>query len=741
MEQPNKFWLDGEKIPGSTLIDIFTPVPGVPEVFSRSSLITGGRGVGKTTLLSYQRKIHDGNTVSIDLHAIFSSISLRTGHGSLSLASDYPASVYTQIANKAQALLAVEITKQLLPYTSGLSHSVLCACLPTSLYTTTISRDWLLQAQTALDSSPLSDFESRTAHSHLPELLDELHGAITTREKPLLLLFDRADMVPTPCLVPVFQLLDQSGKYILLVAMRPTHGPEQQPGVVPDDQFDVVHIGTQPRSAAWATFVTDSIRAQMKALGHETQFDQIPANARSRIITIARDSVRDSLQLFIAALSNPRSFDYSEAIDFLRGKLLTSAGSVLQRYHSDFPHLVKDIRNHGLVSGQVITGPVVLNILPKQSELLYDGISNLQRFISAALRCNGLCMPPGKPWAPNCSPLALECPPLLLWDSHDPVWTWEHCEEVNIELKEAEIFRGGGAFPKPPSVFVAYRMQSEESKTFRKELEAEIANTPRLYGVQIRDGSVYVGMEWAAVIRERLSKARLVIADVTNMRPDIMFELGFARGLNKPILPVSMAKHGYNAKLSPWLTSIQGVSLRTTDAMRNIVGSIQGHLSDREINVHSKLPSPIVGKVVWLRQLPWNSTVCSQFRNFSTRMSLLYDVFTDEMDEGRVVNEATRGTLLIACLDGSMKDSLVHFVCGVIIAKAKPYGLPARRILILTDPRKASQELVADSLRGRHDVVTIISPSKVIDRLASFQREFSSWSLSALKPKKKKVSK
>jgi hypothetical protein len=206
MEQPNKFWLDGEKIPAPTLIDIFRPVPGVPQVFSRSSLITGGRGVGKTTLLSYQRQIHDGNTVFIDLYDIFSSISLYTGRGFLSLASTYPPGVDTQISNKAQALLAVEVTRQLLLHISGLPPSLLHGCLPPSIRTTTLTQDWLVSALQQLDALPLSDFESRTAHSHLMELLNGLYGSMNTSAKPLLLLFDRADMVPTPCLVPIFQL-------------------------------------------------------------------------------------------------------------------------------------------------------------------------------------------------------------------------------------------------------------------------------------------------------------------------------------------------------------------------------------------------------------------------------------------------------------------------------------------------------------------------------------------------------
>ena len=738
MDQPNKFWLDGEKIPGSTLKNIFRPVPGVPEVFSRSSLITGGRGVGKTTLLSYQKQLHDGNTVFIDLHDIFSSISLHTGHGSLALASDYPASLYAQISNKAQALLAVEITKQLLPHTSGLSPSLLRACLPASIRVTILTQDWLLAAQKEIDALPLSAFESRTAHSYLMELLDELYNSIPTLGKPILLLFDRADMVPTPCLVPVFQLLDQTGKYILLVAMRPTHGPEQQPGVIPDDQFDIVHIGTYPRSAAWTKFVSDSVRAQMEALDHHLEFDQIPDHSKSRIITIARDSVRDSLQLFIAALTNPKSFDYAPMIDYLRAKLLTSARSVLQRYHSDFPHLIRDIRNHGLRTGGVISSPIIINIIPKQSDLLFDGTSDLQRFVSAALRCNGLCMPPGQPWAPNGNPLSLECPPLLMWDSHDPAWTWEDCKEIHITLKEGELFAGGGGFVKQPSVFVAYRMRSEESANFRRDIEAEIRGTPRLTGVQVLDGHVYGGTEWATEIRKRLSSSRLVLADVTGMRPDIMFELGFARGLNKPIVPISMAKNGAVGRLSPWLTSIQVISLKNKDAMRNIVGSILGHLSDHEINVRSRLPGPVVGKAIWLRKLSWNAAICSKFVTLCTNSALLHEVLVDDMEEGKLVKEASRANLLVACLDGSMKDSLVHFVCGAIAAKPKPSGSLTRRILLVTDPRKANRELVADSLRKCHDAVTIVTPAQVIDQVTLFQRDYSKWTQSAMKAKRKR---
>lgn len=105
-------------------------------------------------------------------------------------------------------------------------------CLPTSLRSNSIDFNWLTTARVKLSTRPLSEFCKLSDGFPLSEFI-AVAGSELNRLKNafLLLLFDRADMVPAPCLSPVFELLDQSGDYILLLAMRPSlvHIPIQCP--------------------------------------------------------------------------------------------------------------------------------------------------------------------------------------------------------------------------------------------------------------------------------------------------------------------------------------------------------------------------------------------------------------------------------------------------------------------------------------------------------------------------------
>ena len=67
-------WVEGEKIPGERVRDIYRPSPGVPSEFYRSSLVIGSRGAGKTTLFRYQNEMHEGVAVYVSLFEELASI-------------------------------------------------------------------------------------------------------------------------------------------------------------------------------------------------------------------------------------------------------------------------------------------------------------------------------------------------------------------------------------------------------------------------------------------------------------------------------------------------------------------------------------------------------------------------------------------------------------------------------------------------------------------------------------------
>jgi hypothetical protein len=334
----------------------------------------------------------------------------------------------------------------------------------------------------------------------------------------------------------------------------------------------------------------------MKILNREAQFDAIEPAVRTRIFTLARDSVRTSLEIInnleiLKMVESSREFSLTTAIRASRDNLLAGARSSMQRYHVDYTKFLRDIRGHALNKYHSISGPLVISFRPKQRERMFE-LSPIQRFVDGALRSNALCMPFGDQWTPCLQPLRLECPPIFVWDQNDPAWTWKDARELEIDINEDNVMKGGYNVLTPPSIFITYRMQHRESINFRTLLANAITGHPRLPdGTIVLDGSVHAGAQWANEIRRRLRISRAVVGDVTGLRPDVCFELGFARGLNLPIIPVVIGAS--NANLPEWISAIQNVSLSSEEDTDRIISGIIAHLSDPNINIRNRLAHPV----------------------------------------------------------------------------------------------------------------------------------------------------
>ncbi len=239
-----KPWLDGEKIPDDHLRDIFCVPPGIPRALHRSSLITGSKGVGKTTLLRYQEKTHIGISTYISFPNEFASLTKQTGNGPLAQTFEYSDS----LCGKATSLLALGITRRLASKGLAIPREAIISCLPSSQHGGRVKGkhvdlEWIETRRSEVARASLDEFEGLADIHPLPPLAAALGKLCTEKSGPLLLLFDRADMVLTPSLVPVFELLDQAGSYISLVAMRPGHTGHLKMGAVEEaiagDHYDV----------------------------------------------------------------------------------------------------------------------------------------------------------------------------------------------------------------------------------------------------------------------------------------------------------------------------------------------------------------------------------------------------------------------------------------------------------------------------------------------------------------------
>jgi len=473
------------------------------------------------------------------------------------------------------------------------------------------------------------------------------------------------------------------------------------------------------------------VRAQLGS-----DYSSIPKRLKTQIIDIARDSLRTALELAArcaSAKARPAAVELIAALEDLRENQLAASQRTLQRYHPDFREMMKRLRNQVVTERERIRGPVLLRISQSAADDLFASPSRVTRFIAAGLRCGALCMRAGDRWVPGLHPTDVEIPPLLLWQKGDPTWSPGGAHESVVSWEESDVFRKAGGPRRPPSVFVAYRMESEESKRFRQDIEEAVEHHPEVAHYRVTDGRVPPGAEWPTVIRERIRDARAVIGDVTGMRPDVLFELGFAYGLGRIRIP---AVSGRAAEFDPppWLGATQLGEFGDSEGLMRLVSALVTHVSDPEFLGVTRPPQAVPGLVIWLREFMWNRHPLSQFKTTIEREALKLEVMSEDVADERLIRRAASANLLVASVDGTGADAFVHYVCGAIAAKPRAgHGkiLP-RTVLILEEPAlhegsRQSRGLVANSLRRCQDVVRIIQPGDILIETKRFIETYKKW--------------
>ena len=727
-------WVDGEKIPDDRLEEIYLHPPGVPVSFVKSQLIIGSRGVGKTTLFRFQKLRHPGIAIHLSLATVFSSITKQSGLGPLSF--DCPPGIEPLISAKASSLLAMSLCERLSAKGVVLSADLLRPCLPESA---TVGAGLLRDVdfdslRRHIVASPLKNFETAADMGQLPQLVAALGKSAQRHHGPLLLLLDRADMVSSATLVPIIDLLDQSEGFVVLVAMRPGHAGDIvanfSASVVAGDHYGVVHLGTEPRSQEWIKFVENAVRAQLQI--NSPEFDRPLADVLAKAIQLSRESLRTVLEVVARASLTTSGNRVSEAIlafDDVRESLLTAAQTTLQKFNVDFRQFVNSCRDEMLHRRNTDNRPPLLISFSRNApETLFDKPTKLNRFIELALRCGAFCMPEGERWVPASQPTSVELPPLLTWQPKDRLEFHMSGLALRLSRRERDLFSPSRGAQKAPSIFIAYRMQNAESKEFRTSLQRAIAEHPQLSYLLIKDGHVLPGETWAEKIRERIRSARIVVGDVTGLRPDVLFEVGFAYGMGRVIIPV-LSKTAEISLLPRWLGATQLAHFGDRPGIGNILTSLSAYLADPEYEKPNRTPQAIPGIAVWLRKLPWNETALERFITAAQREDLRFEVHGDPDPDERIIRRAASASLLVISLDGSRADALMHYVCGAVIAKPTTgYGRKLdRKIMIVEQDPTWKGKYVADSLRRCQSIVDLVTPDTIAQRVEDFGKAYRKW--------------
>lgn len=293
--------------------------------------------------------------------------------------------------------------------------------------------------------------------------------------------------------------------------------------------------------------------------------------------------------------------------------------------------------------------------------------------------------------------------------------------------------RGPRSQKSRPTIFVAYRFRSKASVNFRIELEKRISELDALRDVRVVDGHVLPGEHWPSKIRKRLKKSRLVVADVSGLSREVLFECGFAWGWNRRILPV-VEEHSHHEGLPGWLTSLQVGQYGDAHGWGEILDSISENLTSRR---RSKVPppDPIPHRVVWLVEEGDLSRARKQLEESCRRFALTVsqeDLVVDDIYEAgeSLVYEVCRSALVVASLDGSATDCLNHFCAGVVVAKPTAGAATRklyRRVLFVVRGGMRVEDVLAESARKATQNIRLISGSELGREIMNFGKRFEAW--------------
>ena len=302
------------------------------------------------------------------------------------------------------------------------------------------------------------------------------------------------------------------------------------------------------------------------------------------------------------------------------------------------------------------------------------------------------------------------------------------------KLKKGELTGGGPRKKSNEAVFVAHSFNTE-GNDFRIKLEQEIKRIPSLSKIDVLDGRVPIGKSWPTEIRERLRKSRVIIADLTVLSSEVLFECGFAWGLGKPILPVTrkVDSHGLMPR---WLTDLQIGNLSFDKGWNDLINSLGHHISE----IHKKrrkAPSDSANpsSVVILKSNSSLSLIEDQVRQMAMRFGMevqyedtLFDTLEGTTSE--LVAQVAHCSLLVAPLLNQLSDSFVHFACGVVGSVPKT-GVSkrklSRRILLVVNSVNETECLPADSARRMSGVIRIITPQQLCQELTKYGQLFTTW--------------
>ena len=306
---------------------------------------------------------------------------------------------------------------------------------------------------------------------------------------------------------------------------------------------------------------------------------------------------------------------------------------------------------------------------------------------------------------------------------------------LNIDFKPGELTgRGPRAKPADLSVFVAYRFHSAKSTSFRSDLEQRLSIIESLRDLIVVDGKqILLGEKWSGKIREVLRRSKLIVAELTALSPEVLFECGYGFGLGKPILPIVEDSTWYS-RLPRWITSLQIGNFENENGWKEIIDTI-GKIINKTISIkHRHKPVPDPGAATWISGNDWFEEKKESFLNTIDRydMNSPTTITPDEVENNSeyVLDELEKSSLIVASVDNVKIDTVVHFACGMVVSKNKTGASKrkmTRRVVLVTNENTNPENILSDSARRASHVIKIIKPHEFNDAIIRFGEMYRKW--------------
>lgn len=317
-------------------------------------------------------------------------------------------------------------------------------------------------------------------------------------------------------------------------------------------------------------------------------------------------------------------------------------------------------------------------------------------------------------------------------------------EYTILPITIPELLGGFRPPPQPPVFFAAYDFDDPDSEKFVTDLRSTVAHSQRDAPIRILDGRVATGQNWASEVRDRISRSKALLADLTLNSLEVYFECGLAWGLGRNFHPLVSATER-RTLLPQWLLGLQIGEYGTASGFNSIVSLLRELADARVPRARNRCESAVPGKISILTrdqeilsaQTVLVQSACARF-GMSPFESTVLDLTRTAVE---VPQHVADSSLLIVNIEGNYSDAdrFAAFCVGAILSHPSS-GVHTRKLLkrvlvVVPDEAPLVLKIFPESAKQIKNVRMIRRPA-LVQELVTFGQAFKEWKLAQVKSHK-----